>query len=348
MAGTNFERKLRFLPLLPYGYCSEKATNIDGMRNPYAGLLILGNDPDEVIAQCKQYRQRTLYRSRDLVQKGYVRDCAIACGTPSVDRSFRALTAAGLAALVEVPDEATVDDNNDTSRMMGSTKGSHFRSTSWATHELQESLYWYGCSEFETDQQEFVDLVSESVMAARVTPLTSAIGLAEDVNINISKYSQHQRLNIWRLSHVQAMFQANQHLTYMDRRPYDTGFAIDGIVDEETFGAYLAKHGITPAAFTRYALASWYRHNPGYYRFAQQYPVSTEEAQRGSLSTPAFYASLELPYARKDSAILLNGAKGNRQVVNAIHIGLATGRKLNYACYHSFPGEFKWLPRREF
>lgn len=48
MAGNNITRKLRFLPFLPYGFCSKTATTMKGRYNPYARQLFLGEDPTEL------------------------------------------------------------------------------------------------------------------------------------------------------------------------------------------------------------------------------------------------------------------------------------------------------------
>lgn len=336
MAGSKIDRKIRFLPYYPFGYCSHLATTIEGRGNPYAGLILLGNNPDKVIAQCEQFRQRVLYRARDLCNKGYAKDLKRACGTPSAERTFRAITQAGLAACAEFPD---YED---------SLKSNHFYSQSYASAELRDYMYSYADSEDEFSLSEFDTTLTEGIMDARLTPLTAAIALAGKVKINLDKYSSNQRYNIWRLSHVVAMFFANDHLTYLDRRPYDTGFMIDGISDADTYAAYCEKYGITLPAYTYLALSTWYGHHPDYNRFRQQYPDASIAAQNAWLNTPAFYSALELPYNKSDTAFLFKaGAKGRRQVVNSIHIGLATGRILNYVCYHANAGEFKWLPQRE-
>lgn len=339
MAGNKFDRKMRFLPLLPFGYSSKLATSIEGKGNPYAGLYLLGSNPDEVIAKCEQFRQRTLYRARDLCEKGYVKDVDRACGTPSMTREFRAMTTSGLAVLAEFP-SYTFNDKK--------VSVDHFFSRTYSSDDLRDTLFGFSDSPYTSDQEQFHEILLDSVMNGRLTPLSAAIDLAGNVKINLDKYSPNQRYNIWRQSHIQAMFLANGHLTYLDRRPYETGFAIDGISDESSYNAYQLIHGTTLAAYTYHALTTWYRHHPDYYQITQQYPTTGEEAHQAWLTTPAYYSSLELPYTKRETAIQINSnAKGSRQVVNAVHVGLAAGRNVNYACYHAYPGEFRWLPKRE-
>ena len=348
MAGNKITKKVRFLPYLPYGYCSRLAITMEGKNNPFAAVFRSFDDPEGLVAQSDQYRKAALKRTRLLFQKGYAKDSKCSCGNPIRERSFGHLTKLGLVVLIEALDEA-VNDGSDADTELnvpnGKLKENHFRSGSQASIDLRESLA--ATAELE-DQALFNETLLSAVIDGQVTPLTQAISIANDAKINFTKYSANQRYNIWRLSHIQAMFLANDYLTYLDRRPYDTGFAIDGIADENSFQAYTQKHGLTLPAFTYKALTEWYKNNPGFYRFTQLIPDESDEAREEWLATPAFYAAHELPYNDSKKTIQLGAnAKGSKQVINAIHVGLATGKKINYVVYHGKPGPFKWLPRRE-
>lgn len=348
MAGNKITKKVRFLPYLPYGYCSRLAITMEGKNNPFAAVFRSFDDPEGLVAQSDQYRKAALKRTRLLFQKGYAKDSKCSCGNPIRERSFGHLTKLGLAVLIEALDEAINDGgeaDNNLNAHNGKIKENHFRSGSQASIDLRESLA--ATAELE-DQALFNETLLSAVIDGQVTPLTQAISIANDAKINFTKYSANQRYNIWRLSHIQAMFQANNYLTYLDRRPYDTGFAIDGIADENSFQAYTQKHGLTLPAFTYKALTEWYKNNPGFYRFTQLVPDESEEAKEEWIATPAFYAAHELPYNDSKKTIQLGAnAMGSKQVINAIHVGLATGKKINYVVYHGKPGPFKWLPRRE-
>ena len=348
MSKNEFGKKVRFLPYLPFGYCSKIATAIEGKNNPYASLFLTGDDPDGLIKLSDNHRRKALDRAQYLCTKNYAKNTQRTCGTPAMKRSFRALTKLGFTILVEAPDEAATDDTEYSDEKIlvnGKIKEDFFRSRSKSSTELRESLI----ETAGTEHQEFFNAtLLDAVIEGKLTPLSQAIDLAHDVKISLTKYSQNQQYAIWRDSNIQAMFRANNHLTYLDRRPYDTAFAIDGIYDEESYRSYVQKHGITLPALTHKALSEWYKNNPGFYHFSQQYPDASDEAKEEWLSTPAFYSTKELPNLEGRNTFNYEGnSKNKQQVFNATHIGLATGKKLNYVVYHSKPGEFKWNPQRE-
>lgn len=347
IAGTKLSQKMRFLPYFPYGLCSRLATTIEGMDNTYATQLLLGENPDETVRTCERHRKNILDRAKYLCDKKFAKDSTRACGTPAISRQFRYITKRGLTVLIEAPDNAAADDPD----MVGAQEnlqGDHFRSTAMTAEDLRDILYNCAISEHPADQQTFQDTLLRAVKDGRVTPLTAAIALAENAKPNTTKYGQNQQLAIWRQSHIMAMMHANGHLTYMDRRPYDTGFAIDGITDEASYHAYISKHGHTIAAITYRALTDWYGNNPDWYLFKQRIPASSEEAKEVWRNTPAYYSALELPIA-PETTMTTTGAKpkGSQRLNFTVHSGLATGRKVNYVCYHGKTGKFRWIPRRE-
>ncbi len=350
MPENKIMRKLRFLPLFPYGYCSKQAVAISGRDNPYATIFLLGNEQEEILAQCEAHRQNTLRRAKYLCSKKYAKDTNITCGNPPMPRSFRHITKLGLTVLIEAPDEAANDNSaepNETSANNGKLKEDYFRSGSLPSTELRDLLYELASSDEPGDQQSFRELLLDAVNDGRVTPLSYAIDKVQATKVSSTKYSQNQMLTIWRLSNIQAMFLANDHLTYLDRRQFDTGFAIDGITDDETFDAYIKKYGLTIPALTHYTLKGWYHDNPGFYQITQQVPDFSEMAKEDWLDTPAFYATRELPNFDGQNMTIVENAKGTQKTINAIYVGVATGRNVNYVCYYSKPGEFRWIQKRE-
>ena len=309
MAENSFDDKMQLLKFLPYGYISKYASAIAGKDNLEAHRILLGDNPEAQIALCDTFRQRTLYKARRLIQKGYVEDSKRSCGTPATGRSFRRITKAGIAVLLENPDGILMDAG---------------------------------------DSVVANNLLVNSVVDGKATPLSYATELIDYVKISTEKYSPNQLYSIWRLSHIIAMFQQNGHLTWLDRRPYDTEFAFDGILDEESFIAYIQKHGFTVPALTHYTLKHWYSQNPGFNQITQTVPDNSEDAINEWLQTPAFYSTRELPSANSLEADPVEaGAKGSKQTMKAIHVGLATGKETNYACYHAKNGAFTWNQVRE-
>ena len=96
MAGNNYEKKMRFTPYLPYGFCSKLATTLEGKSNHYARQLTLGDDPTETIALSEQHRRRLLDKVRYMGKKEYTCDIQMTCGTPPENRSFRRITKTGI------------------------------------------------------------------------------------------------------------------------------------------------------------------------------------------------------------------------------------------------------------
>lgn len=347
MSENKIERKLRFLPYFPYGFCSQLATTIEGRTNLAATMLLLGDDPEQAIRLAKKRRECTVSKARFLVEKGYAKDVQYQCGIPKVNHSFRMLKKEGLAIFTEAPDRAAREEITEMVND-GNIKERYFRSDSLSAAEFRETLYSYALSDGTEDREVFTSLLLDAVIDGRVTPLSFATDLIEKAKISTSKYSANQLYNIWRLSHVNSMFRVNGHLTYLDRRPYDINFAVDGITNSTTHEIYLEKYGYTTAAVTYHALTNWYKRNPGFYQITQQYPDESAEAKETWLHTPAFYSALEIPNLNDKEDISLTGnAHGSQQKIYSVHIGLCIGKKVNYLCYHGKPGTLSWVVKRE-
>ena len=309
MAKNSFDEQIQLLQFLPNGYISKIASTVAGRDNLEAHRIMLGDEPEAQLALCDNHRQRILYQARTLVQQGYVADCKRSCGTPTQIRSFRHITKAGIALLLKNPDGILIDSEDTTS---------------------------------------VNDLLSASVISEDATPLSYAYNLIDKVKFGTDKISQNQLYSIWRLSHIIAMFRSNGFLTNLDRRPYDTGFSFDGITDDESFERYIHKHGYTIPAITHYALKHWYSQNPGFYKITQTQPDNSEDAINEWLQTPAFYSTKELPSSTSLATDSVEAnAKGSKQTMRAIYVGLATGKETNYACYHAKNGAFTWNQIRE-
>lgn len=347
---NKLERKMRFLPFFPYGFCSPLATALDGMNNQYATQILLhdpSNPGQDIRTLCAQHRENTVSKAKYLCKQRYARDTRRVCGTPPKTRSFRFVTVAGLTALTDAP--VLPDDPEESTKPNDrKIKENDSCTTSPASAAFREMLYDYATSPAEGDGEVFADLLLESVMDGYDTPLSYAIAIAPEVKTAPNKYSQNQLYAIWKLSHINTMFRLNGHLTCLDRRPYSPSFSIDGIDSEESYKVYLEKFGHTPASMTYYALSNWYQKNPGYYRFTQQYPDDSPEAKAEWLNTPAFYSIRELPNFNDRNSLADNeNGRGSQKKMNTVFVGLAMGRRANYVCYHAKTGPVKWLRKRE-
>lgn len=341
MGENKIDQKVRLFRYLPYGFCSKHATIIVGTANEYAPALRLGDTPEEFLEFYENYKKNIRDQALYLVDKGYANEIKRSCGTPPQTRIFRILTSKGLAILTDAPDQIDTAEPHNAIDIHGSKSDGYFRSNSQAATALRQIFLQLGQSDAPADQAEFATLLSESVMCGDVTPLTYAIALVPQAVINMNKYSSNQRHKIWVLSHINAMFAANGYLTYLDKRQYDTHFAIDGITDNDTYEAYVKKHGLTILALTYYVLKNWYDANPGYTEITQQLPDESQAAVDYWLSTPAFYTVEELPMLATSSTKV--AAKGSQQRFFATYLGLATGKNANYAIFHTKPGPFRWI-----
>ena len=347
MAGNIFDLKVRLFNYLPYGFCSKHASIIAGKRNEYAASFWLGDDPNSFLEFYENYKKGIRDKALYLVDKGFVREVKRSCGTPSQPQIFRILTPRGLAILTDAPDDISTESVFLKEKNNRNENDGHFRSNSQSAVNRRKNLLQLALSDDLGDQQDFENLLSEAVVSGDVTPLTEGIALTSNTIISMNKYSSNQRYRIWCLSHILTMFASYGYLTYLDKRPYDTKFAIDGIKDDISLQNYIEKNGCTVPAMVFYALNKWYN-NPGFYQITQQHPDESLEAKEDWLSTPAFYSADELPMcADTQCASMKEDILGSQQRFFSSYIGLAVSEKVNYAVFHAKPGEFKWYSGKE-
>lgn len=350
MASNKIDKKVRLFTFLPYGFCSKDATIIAGKNNEYAASFHLGDDPAAFLDYYENYKKNIRDKALYLIDKGYAKNVKRSCGTPPQVRSFRILTQKGLAILTDAPDvlpEGT-PISSEPEDYTGSKNDGYFRSNSATAISLRQMLIELAQSDDPADQKEFDTILADAVMNGDVTALTEAIALANSAVISMDRYSSNQRYRIWCLSHIMAMFASWGFLTYYDKRPYDTKFAIDGITDDTSLQIYLSKHGNTIPALTFQALNRWYCNNPGFYRLTQQYPDVSLEAKENWLTTPAFYSADELPMCADTQCVSTKeDILGSQQRFFSSYLGLAVGEKVNYAVFHAKPGAYKWYAARE-
>lgn len=352
MANQKTIPKVAFSPYFPFGFCSRLATNIEGM-NGFAGIAISivppgeYEDTDEFQKAALAHYKAKMRDSKLLCDRKYAKDVRRKCGTPSEERAFRFITKEGLDELLLPPENCTLD------MLLGKPQdGNKKEITNFGVFppftKLRSLLPLLAASSNEEDYKYFSDLLFKAVNSGFVTPLSAALPIISNVQMGTQKYSQNQVYNTWRLSHIYAMFRENQHLTNLDRRPGCASLYIDGIYDDDSYNKYLAVNGLTVSAMTYYALSHWYAENPGYYTYTQTEPDTSKEAKLEWLSKPAFYDAASISHIiDKEKHLQDQTIMGNQRVLYSVAIGLATGRKSNYICYHGKPGPFKWLPKRE-
>lgn len=193
-----------------------------------------------------------------------------------------------------------------------------------------------------------LDYISATVIDGQLSPLATGYEQAKTIRITTSKLSQNQLYTIWRQSHIQAMFLANGYLTCLDRKPYGSGIVLGPIYDEASYERYLKQHGNTLLGYTYRTLADLYTNNPDLYMITQHYPDDGYQTYDDWLHTPALYLRNELPDVPPDSSSgQSTRLHGSKQAMYRTDLGVAMGRHVNFACYHTHPSTFRWNKKCE-
>lgn len=195
----------------------------------------------------------------------------------------------------------------------------------------------------------FLDFLPVTGRKVPISPLATGFNEAETIRITTSGLSPNQLYSIWAHSHIQAMFRANGYLTCLDRKPYGYGITLGPINDEASFNRYVRQHGNTLLAYTYRTLSDLYANNPDLYSITQLYPDSSHQTYDDWLHSPALYLRNELPDVPLGN---VNGQStpklyGSKQSMYRTDLGIAVGKKVNYACYHTHPSTYRWIKKRE-
>ncbi|HIT34692.1 MAG TPA: hypothetical protein IAC31_08745 [Candidatus Faecousia intestinigallinarum] len=196
-------------------------------------------------------------------------------------------------------------------------------------------------------QEQFRALLAQGVSTWSVTQLANCIHLAPEVSVMPRRMNAAQIASASRLSTVINMFRMNGFLTYMDRRPMDTGWMINGLSTQEQYEKRVEAGDLDIPAFVFQSLRKWYADNPDAYSFF--HPDKSLSAHKEEwLTTPAFYAAREIPGYEMITFEEPNvSARGAQNTLRSTFLGIAVGKEKNYIVYHCRRNKMTWNGRIE-
>lgn len=184
----------------------------------------------------------------------------------------------------------------------------------------------------------------DAVCCWDVTMLGVAPELIGGVNLT-GYYNAEQRSRAGRLANVLMMFRQNQYLTYLDRRPLDTKWAINNVNNKKDFEKCLSEGRYDLPALTSHCLRNWYEKFPDSYLFSDPGKLLSENYEEW-LSTPVFYSLHEIPGYLKsadETGAKGSAAKDKKNSLRSTAIGVGIGAYVNYIIYHMTKGKFRWV-----
>lgn len=346
MKNNKATMKNRLSLLLPYGFVSKYTL---AFIPPFSNDATCIYDPNRPLAElelaCKKARENRLCSIKRMENIGLIQSVNWKCGTSAhIKRPFYMLTKMGMTTLAGAPD-GEMDINQIIGLEGKCAQLSRYRSYSKESLMVRQEVF-SAAERRAFGPAENMAFNAELLYAIRMgecTPLSAALPELCGYTYNTAKYSQNQLYAVWRNSHINAMFQTNGFLTFVDRRQYDCGFKLDGIASETGLDTYTSKHGMTAAAISHIALTRWYRDHPSANCYTNSVcnipPIPHDQWCR----TPSFYTTRELP--GYDGLTKLEDKKARTsEFTSSLHsfTGIVIGTKLNYICYHAKPGTFTW------
>jgi hypothetical protein len=200
------------------------------------------------------------------------------------------------------------------------------------------------CKDNSNEQWEMYEQsLCEAVCCWDITMLGVAPELIGRANLT-GYYNAEQRSRAGRLANVLMMFRQNQYLTFLDRRPLDTNWAINGVNSERDFRKRLSEGKVDLPALTSHCLRDWYNKFPDSFLFADPGRLLSENYEQW-LSTPVFYSLHEIPgYMKSADAVGAQGsaAKDKKNTLRNTAIGVGIGAYVNYIIYHMTRNKFRW------
>jgi hypothetical protein len=126
-----------------------------------------------------------------------------------------------------------------------------------------------------TDEEDFIEAVSDGSL----TVLACDSQFAKQVSLSSGRINGRQLYRSWRLSNINALFMLNGFLTYLDRRPINTNWAINGVDGEASLKKYLAAGDLDISVFMQHALSRWYAKHPYSYSFVDPVDELTPKSE---------------------------------------------------------------------
>lgn len=351
---SKVEKKMRFYLLLPYGYTSQQALI---MATKIPEVALCEYSPDVPMASRVEAFQRAHMTAIKQVERmedmGYIEQVYKKYGKPHW-RKIRAerLTRAGFYLLTSTPDEEVEQDRINWMNLSSDRKKKEMtlRSNDSKSHHLRTMIY-----EATADKQPHSELPEplnqlflEAVNAGDMTVLAKDMVLAEKVDMTPSRINNMQIYRSWRNANINALFMVNGFLTYLDRRPMDTDWIINGVKDDKTYQQYIAAGELDMGTFIHRSLRDWYAKHPESYSFFEPDQILDESTMQQWFNTPAFYAASEINgFFAEQNEVEDLPVTGTKNILRHTFNGVAIGPKTTYIVYHTRPEKTPWSERIE-
>ncbi len=342
-------RKVLFSYFFPYGITSPEALSLGIRMNPTAYESYSPSTTAESrFKSCNSTHLYCLERIGLLTRGGYITDTTLKFGKNRGEK-FHAvrLERPGFYLLTGTPDlKLELQRLNfayDSKRPVDRNKKEISYYPSLDMRNLHQLLYDIDSNPDKTAQDLalFEQIFSEAVSTWELTPLANSIALAAETQIRLKRSNSTQQFRMWQESNAIAMFRANNFLTYLDRRPIDTGWAINGIASEQQYQRRKESGTLDIPAFMFHSLRKWYFEHPDSYLFTAP-DLSLSEHYEEWKNTPAFYAKYEIPGFERLYLGEFEAKAGRQNVLRSTFLGLGIGARSNYIFYHYKPTTKSW------
>lgn len=344
---NSFNENVRFSYFLPYGFVSPSAALL-GINIPeIANLAFSPKIPmSERLDAFNRAHEAARKQLNFMVTGGYAKVTYRKFSSHKSDQ-FRVihLTKSGLYLLTNTPDPAEEKIRLAQNHAKVNRRKIDYRSSNVTDVAARNYLYAVFSDPDSTPDEiaSATELMSDNILDGNMSILTCGIADAIKASCTPNNMNSSQFYRCWRAANINALFMANNFLTYLDRRPMDTQWKIGRMRSAEDYQKALHDGTLDIPALSYYALTSWYESMPDSYCFLQPQLDLTAIPHAEWCSTPAFYQTSELPglmYTEPETLISLTGAAN---AVRHTFEGVAIGSKETYIVHHTRPRRTPWI-----
>lgn len=346
----DFQRKNLFSYFLPYGVINRPALNT---VLPHAASYDVIYDPEvsleQMAEQCERKWEVNSTQLRILEQSCYIQEKSYATKVQSIRTRMYIARQPALNLLAGVLDWKTECTRQQEVDALKAATGGKFKTVCYLpgsrNQRLLDRLEMHrSCAQRSYEHQEVYErMLCDAICYWDVTMLGTAPELISQVST--AGYAHiDQRIQFSKLSAITMMFRQNQYLTFLDRRPLDTNWAIRNVDNDTEFKRQLVDGKIDIPLLTAHCLREWYGKYPDSYLFSEPGKLLSENYEEW-INTPTFYALSEIPGYLISAEEL--GAKGKiekekKNTLRSSAIGIGIGAYVNYLIYYMPQGRFRW------
>lgn len=348
----DFMRKVLFSYFLPYGFLSRNALDLALRINPMVAASYSGDSPQiqELVRICDSTHNANNERATDLIKNGYLTQNRKFHNCYSWSKFTSCyMTRPSFYLLTGTPDPATEQKRIAFAQTEETANNRIKKEMSYYPNkkllELNQLLYDLQNTVEQTPENidAYNATFSNSVSTWEITPLANSMKLAEQISMTPQNMNAYQQYRAWRIANAMTLFRVNGFLTYLDRRPIDTGWTIAGINSEEDYEQRKKDGQLDIPAFTFHALRKWYGEHPDSFSFTNP-DLSLSQNLEMWKSTPTLYATYEIPgFANHYFDDFRCEFSGQNNILRHTFIGVGIGTKNNYIIYHTKSQKAEWI-----